>query len=152
MIDKVDYQAELDQIRQALGYDFMSLALAEPAEYDYVIRWKYASGNTNDRYKRIVLQSGRGIAGIVFKTGKPFLLSSVQKHVKPDTLFNYPITKMENLNSIGAVPMWSDGRVAGVLLGGFRGEGQVTRDMLLTLESVAGKGIGELNGKGMLLS
>ncbi|AIQ75614.1 GAF domain-containing protein [Paenibacillus odorifer] len=152
MNNKVDYQIELDRIRAALGYDFMSLALAEPAEYDYVIRWKYASGNINDRYKRIVLQSGRGIAGIVFKTGKPFLIPSVQTDVKPDTLFNYPITKMENLNSIGAVPVWNDARVAGVLLGGFRGERQVTAEMLRDLDRVARKGIGDLNGKELLLS
>lgn len=152
MNNKVDYQIELDQIRAALGYDFMSLALAEPAEYDYVIRWKYASGNTNDRYKRIVLQSGRGIAGIVFKTGKPFLIPSVQKDVNPDTLFNYPITKMENLISSGAVPVWNDARVAGVLLGGFRGERQVTAEMLRNLEATVRKGIGDLNGKELLLS
>lgn len=152
MANKVDYQMELDHIRAALGYDFMSLAFAEPAEYDYVLRWKYASGNTSDRYKRIVLQSGRGIAGIVFKTGKPFLIPSVQKDVNPDTLFNYPITKMENLNSIGAVPMWNDARVAGVLLGGFRGERQVSYEMLGDLEATARKGIGDLNGKELLLS
>ncbi|WP_150275271.1 GAF domain-containing protein [Paenibacillus tepidiphilus] len=152
MTNKVDYDHELHRIRKDLGYDFMSLALAEPAEYDYVIRWKYASGNTGERYKRIVLQSGRGIAGIVFKTGKPFLISSVQEDVKPDYLFNYPITKMENLNSIGAVPVWNDARVAGVLLGGFRDGRRVTAEMLLVLEAVARKGIGELNGKELLLS
>ncbi|MFC6652636.1 GAF domain-containing protein [Paenibacillus rhizoplanae] len=152
MMNQVDYQIKLDQIRIALGYDFMSLAFAEPAEYDYVIRWKYASGNISDRYKRIVLQSGRGIAGIVFKTGKPFLIPSVKLVVKADTLFNYPITKIENLNSIGAVPMWNDARVAGVLLGGFRGEQQVTAEMLKDLEAVARRGIGDLNGKELLLS
>ncbi|WP_151734188.1 GAF domain-containing protein [Paenibacillus tengchongensis] len=152
MINKVDYGQELHMLRTALGYDFMSLALAEPAEYDYVLRWKYASGNTNDRYKRIVLQSGRGIAGIVFKTGKPFLISSVQEDVRPDNLFNYPITKMENLNSIGAVPVWNDARVEGVLLGGFRSGRRVNAEMLQALEEAARRGIGELNGKELLLS
>ncbi|WNS40700.1 GAF domain-containing protein [Paenibacillus sp. MMS20-IR301] len=152
MNHKVDYQTRLDRIRADLGYDFISLAVAEPAEYDYVIRWKYASGNTNERYKRIVLQSGRGIAGIVFKTGKPFLIPSIVTDVKPDALFNYPITKMESLNSIGAVPVWNDARVAGVLLGGFRGERQVTADMLRDLEAAARRGIGDLNGKELLLS
>lgn len=152
MGSKVDYQSELDDIRAALGYDFMSLALAEPAEYDYVIRWKYASGNTNERYKRIVLQSGRGIAGIVFKTGKPFLVSSMQNDVRPDSLFTYPITKMENLNSIGAVPIWNDARVAGVLLGGYRGERQVTEAMLGELVATAHRGIGDLNGKELLIN
>ncbi|WP_379152275.1 GAF domain-containing protein [Paenibacillus sp. sgz5001063] len=152
MKNKVDYQLELDLIREALGYDFMSLALADPAEYDYVIRWKYASGNLNSRYKGIVLQSGRGVAGIVFKTGKPFLLSSVKEQVRQEMLFNYPIVKSENLQSIGAVPLWNDARVAGVLLGGFRGIQQVNETMLRDLESMARKGIGDLNGKELLLS
>ncbi|MCE3201140.1 GAF domain-containing protein [Paenibacillus sonchi] len=152
MKNQVDYQRELDQIRQALGYDFMSLALADPAEYDYVIRWKYASGNSNSRYKRIVLQSGRGIAGIVFKTGKPFLLYSVQEQVKQDMLFSYPIVNSEKLKSIGAVPLWNDARVAGVLLGGFRGDRQVNETMLRELQNTARRGIGDLNGKELLLS
>ncbi|OKP95436.1 GAF domain-containing protein [Paenibacillus sp. P46E] len=152
MENKVDYQLELDQIREALGYDFMSLALADPADYDYVIRWKYASGNLNSRYKRIVLQSGRGVAGIVFKTGKSFLLSSVTEQVQQEMLFNYPIVKSENLQSIGAVPLWNDARVAGVLLGGFRGIQQVNEMMLKDLENTARKGIGDLNGKELLLS
>ncbi|WP_379134133.1 GAF domain-containing protein [Paenibacillus sp. sgz500958] len=152
MKNKVDYQLELDHIREILGYDFMALALAEPAEFDYIIRWKYASGNQNDRYRRIVLQSGRGVAGIVFKTGKSFLLPSVQGHVKLDALFKYPIIKSENLSSIGAVPLWNDARVAGVLLGGFRGEQQVTEAMLQDLEQWAHKGIGDLNGKELWLS
>ncbi|CQR56031.1 GAF domain-containing protein [Paenibacillus riograndensis] len=152
MKNQVDYQRELDQIRQALGYDFMSLALADPAEYDYVIRWKYASGNSNSRYKRIVLQSGRGIAGIVFKTGKPFLLYSVQEQVKQDMLFSYPIINSEKLKSIGAVPLWNDARVAGVLLGGFRGDQQVNDTMLRELQNTARLGIGDLNGKELLLS
>ncbi|AIQ69033.1 GAF domain-containing protein [Paenibacillus graminis] len=152
MKNQVDYQLELDQIRHALGYDFMSLALADPAEYDYVIRWKYASGNLNSRYKRIVLQSGRGIAGIVFKTGKPFLLYSVQEQVKQEMLFSYPIINSEKLKSIGAVPLWNDARVAGVLLGGFRGDRQVNETMLQELQNTARQGIGDLNGKELLLS
>lgn len=30
MTNTVNYQKELDQIRKVLGYDFMSMALAEP--------------------------------------------------------------------------------------------------------------------------
>jgi nitrogen regulatory protein A len=59
---------------------------------------------------------------------------------------------MENLNSIGAVPMWNDARVEGVLLGGFRGDRQVTAEMLRDLEATARGGIGDLNGKELLLS
>ncbi|MBT2289336.1 GAF domain-containing protein [Paenibacillus albidus] len=152
MKNKVDYQLELDQIRNVLGYDFMALALVESAEFDYVIKWKYASGNLNDRFKRIVLRSGRGIAGLVFKTGKPLLLSSVRNQVGLNHLFKYPIIKSEELASIGAVPLWNDARVAGVLLGGFRSGLQVNEERLEALKKYAQKGIGDLNGKELLLS
>ncbi|MHA7966628.1 GAF domain-containing protein [Paenibacillus sp. CAU 1782] len=152
MNDNVGYQAELDEIRNKLGFDFMALALVETAEFDYVIKWKYASGNLNDRFKRIVLRSGRGIAGLVFKTGKPLLLSSVRDQMGPDSLFRYPIIKSENLASFGAVPLWNDARVAGVLLGGFRGEEQVDEVKLEALKQCVQDGIGDLNGKELLLS
>lgn len=152
MNDNVGYQAELDEIRNKLGFDFMALALVETAEFDYVIKWKYASGNLNDRFKRIVLRSGRGIAGLVFKTGKPLLLSSVRDQMGPDSLFRYPIIKSENLASFGAVPLWNDARVAGVLLGGFRGEEQVDEARLEALKQCVQDGIGDLNGKELLLS
>ncbi|WP_411346517.1 GAF domain-containing protein [Paenibacillus sp. WLX1005] len=147
MNDKVDYQQELDEIRALFGYDFMALALAEPAEYHYVIKWKYASGNLNERFRDIVLQSGRGVAGMVFKTGKPFMFASVQNDVPRDALFNYPIIRTEQLTSLGAVPVWNDTRVAGVLLGGYRDERRVDRTMMQALNDLAHQGIGELNGK-----
>lgn len=152
MNNKVDYQAELDEIRHTLGYDFMALALVETAEYDYIIRWKYASGNLNDRFKRIVLRSGRGIAGLVFKTGKPLLISSIRDQLGPSSLFRYPILKSENLSSFGAVPLWNDARVAGVLLGGFRSEEQVDAARLEALQQCVQNGIGDLNGEELLLS
>lgn len=152
MKDKVDYQTELDEIRTTLGFDFMALALVETAEYDYVIKWKYASGNLNERFKLIVLRSGRGIAGLVFKTGKPLLLTSVRDQMGPESLFRYPIIKAENLASFGAVPLWNDARVAGVLLGGFRGEEQVDEALLESLKQKVKDGIGDLNGKELLLS
>lgn len=152
MNNKVDYQAELDTIRREQGFDFMALALVETAEYDYTIRWKYASGNLNDRFKRIVLRSGSGIAGLVFKTGKPLMISSIRDQLGPNSLFRYPILKSENLSSFGAVPLWNDARVAGVLLGGFRGEEQVDQARLLELQLRVQNGIGDLNGKELLLS
>lgn len=147
MNDKVNYQRELDEIRALFGYDFMALALAEPAEYHYVIKWKYASGNLNERFKDIVLQSGRGIAGMVFKTGKPFMFASVEQDVPRDAMFNYPIIRTERLTSLGAVPVWNDTRVAGVLLGGYRNDQRVTLQMMQELNELAHLGIGALNGK-----
>ena len=147
MNNKMDYQRELERIREHFGYDFMALALVEPAEYQYVSKWKNAAGNLNDRFKRIVLQSGKGIAGVVFKTGKSIFIPSVHQFVGADNLFNYPIVQSEKLKSLGAVPLWNDARVAGVLLGGFREEQLMTEAMMRDLETLAHRGIGELNGK-----
>ncbi|CAM3456508.1 MULTISPECIES: GAF domain-containing protein [Saccharibacillus] len=142
-----DYQRELEAIRQAFGYDFLALALVEPAEQQYVIRWKYAAGNRNERFRRIMLQSGKGIAGIVFKTGKSVFIPSVPAYVGADSLFNYPIVQSEKLESLGAVPLWNDARVAGVLLAGFREEGRMTPELMQALEQAARSGIGELDGR-----
>ncbi|ADM71202.1 hypothetical protein GMA19_03395 [Paenibacillus polymyxa E681] len=147
MNNRMDYQRELERIREHFGYDFMALALVEPAEYQYVIKWKNAAGNLNDRFKRIVLQSGKGIAGVVFKTGKSVFIPSVHQYVGADNLFNYPIVQSEKLKSLGAVPLWNDARVAGVLLGGFREELLMTAVMMRDLEALAHRGFGELNGK-----
>ncbi|PAE14536.1 GAF domain-containing protein, partial [Virgibacillus sp. 7505] len=78
-------------IRKRWKFDFVSLALVQPAEDRFVLTWQYVSGNMNDRYKRIVLHSGKGVAGIVFKTGKAILLQNVNSDIGTRDLFNYPI-------------------------------------------------------------
>ncbi|NGZ74647.1 GAF domain-containing protein [Saccharibacillus alkalitolerans] len=142
-----DYQRELDAIRHSRGYDFLALALVEPAEEQYVIRWKHAAGNRNERFRRIVLKSGKGIAGIVFKTGKSVFIPSVREYVGADSLFNYPIVQSEKLESLGAVPLWNEARVVGVLLGGFREENRMTPELMRDLERSARAGIGDLDGR-----
>ncbi|MDO3412349.1 GAF domain-containing protein [Saccharibacillus sp. CPCC 101409] len=147
MNNSANYQRELDGIRETFGYDFIALALVEPAEHQYVIKWKYAAGNRNERFRRIVLKSGKGIAGIVFKTGKPVFIPSVRDYVGADSLFNYPIVQSEKLESLGAVPIWNEARVAGVLLGGFRQEGRMTPELMYSLNRAARQGMGELDGR-----
>ncbi|MDX1806929.1 MAG: GAF domain-containing protein [Paenisporosarcina sp.] len=147
MTIKADYQTEIDRIRAATGCDIIALALVETAENQYVLKWQYASGNLNDRFKRLVLKSGRGVAGLVFKTGKPFLLASISEFVDKENLFNYPIVTMEKLTSVGALPLYHDGRVAGVLLGGFRESQQMTEELMSRLLEMSESGIGDLDGK-----
>lgn len=151
MTNKADYQTEIERIRLATGCDIIALALVETAENQYELRWKYASGNLNNRFKQIVLQSGRGVAGLVFKTGKPLLMSSISDFVEKDNLFNYPILTLEKLKSIGALPLWHDGRVAGVLLGGFREDLRMTEDLLQCMLEMSVKGIGKLDGRKELM-
>src|SRR5690606_30325747 len=110
MTKLADYQPLIEQIRSAGAYDLVAIALVEPAEYQYLLKWKYASGNLNDRFKKVILQTGKGIAGMVFKTGKPLLLEDTSDLADSANLFNYPILIFERLKSMGAVPLWHNGR------------------------------------------
>lgn len=144
------YQLQIEKIRETLGCDVIALALVEPAENLYVLKWQYISGNISERIKKVVLQSGKGIAGGVFKNGKPLLVTDVNEFTAKDDLFNYPILKLENLKSIGATPLWHSGRVVGVLLGGFREAHLMTPERLDTLISMSKSGIDRLDGKELM--
>ena len=48
----------------------LGIAMYERSLRSSPIKWKYVSGNTNERYKLIILRKGRGLAGTVMKTGK----------------------------------------------------------------------------------
>ncbi|AQQ51935.1 GAF domain-containing protein [Planococcus lenghuensis] len=151
MKTKFNYQKEMERLQTALGCDLVALACVEPAEQQYVLKWQYAAGNLNDRFKRVVLQSGKGVAGLVFKTGKPILLPTVTEFVQKDGLFNYPIIKSEKLKSVAAVPIWNHGRVAGVLLSGSREEYGINEVILQQMTEAAHKGFGDMDGKELMV-
>ncbi len=136
------YQIQIDQLREQGGYDFVSLAFEQSASNGFVITWQYASGNLNNRYKRIVLQSGRGIAGIVFKTGKPMVVPNVLTLLPQEELFNYPILVSERLRSLAALPLFQHDRVAGVLLVGYREVDRMTKLALEQLQHMLGGSFG----------
>ncbi len=121
-----DYQIEIDQIRNKFKFDFVALNIVNTVDNSPILKWQYASGNLTNRYQRIVLYPGKGIAGTVFKTGKPMIIKNVDKEVPINELLRYPIVVGESLKSIGAVPLWESNRVAGVLLVGFREQNQLT--------------------------
>ncbi|MEO3944692.1 GAF domain-containing protein [Gorillibacterium sp. CAU 1737] len=149
-MDETGIQVELNELRLTLGYDLLALALVEPAEHHYVIKWKFLSGNLGERIRKVVLQSGRGVPGIVFKTGKPFLISSVPDLILAEDLFQYPIIKLEELTSLVAVPVWHEGRVEGILLGAYRDERRVDERSLAELQERVRFGLMDLNGKEMM--
>lgn len=151
MKNNADHQTQIDQFRADTDFDLVAIALIEPAENQYVLKWKYTSGNTSNRIKKILLQSGKGIAGMVFKTGKPLIVKDRGDFAQNDDLFNFPILVFENLRSFGAVPLWHNGRVAGVLLGGYREEGLMTEEKMVLLVQKAASGIGNLDGKDLIL-
>jgi len=152
MKNNADHETQLQQFRVEHNFDFVAIALVEPAENQYVLKWKYTSGNLSNRIKKVVLHSGKGIAGTVFKTGKPLMIKNRSEFEQREDLFNYPILVFENLRSMGAVPIWHNGRVAGVLLGGYREADRMSDEKLQILIQTAAKGIGNLDGKELMLN
>ncbi|MFS0783722.1 GAF domain-containing protein [Bacillus sp. 1P06AnD] len=142
-----DCQQAIDEIRKRFAFDFVSLSVENVGEDLRVIRWQYASGNVNDRYKRIVLYSGKGIAGIVYKTGKPMLIVDVEKEVPAGDRISYPILNAERLKSVGAIPLWKNKRVAGVLLIGSRHASGVSEKGFEELQSYLSSGFGPFQTK-----
>lgn len=147
-----DYQVIIDQVRESMGYDFVSLAFAQSAAEGFEITWQYASGNLNNRYRRIVLQSGKGIAGIVFKTGKPIVVSHVREELNPQDMINYPILISERLLSLVAIPLYQLDRVEGVLLAGSRESGRMTMEEFQRLSAYLNGSFGDYLIKEMSIS
>lgn len=141
------YQEEIDKLRDRFQFDFVSMALVQPAEDRFVLTWQYASGNINERYKRIVLHSGKGIAGMVFKTGKPMLIQNVSADIESKDLFNYPIIVAEQLKSLGAIPLWEGCRVKGVLLVGYRNENRLDQAAFERFQEGLGMEFGAFHAK-----
>lgn len=141
-----DYQTILDRIRKVIGFDFASLAFAQSAD-QFIITWQYVSGNTNDRYKRIQLQSGKGIAGMVVKTGKPMLMLDVAEQLDQRERFQYPIIVSERLCSLAAIPLFQHDRVTGVLLVGYRENGRITQEEFYELGQLLGGQFGAFEVK-----
>lgn len=117
---KHDYQSELEVLRLRFGFDFAGLALPTEDHAGMKIKWRYVSGNLNNRYQRIVLRNGRGIAGTVMKTGKPMTIADTNQEEIQQSLFNFPILLSEQLTALIAIPLWHNHRVKGVLLFGQR--------------------------------
>lgn len=147
--ENFNYQTKIDELREMLACDFISLAIAKSASEGSEITWQYASGNLNDRYKRIVLHSGKGIAGVVFKTGKEMIVNSVKDELLEKDLFNYPIIVSEQLSSLAAVPLFQFSRVAGVLLIGYRQAHRVTSQLCNELNQHLNGHIGAFELKGL---
>lgn len=123
-----DYEATVHAVRDQYGFDFVSLAFVQSAADDFVLTWQFAAGNLTNRYKKVILRSGKGIAGIVFKTGKPVLVTKLSKEMEQNLLLNYPIVAYERLRSLGALPLYKGDHVCGVLMAGYRTENTMTKE------------------------
>lgn len=144
VFSKHDYQSELDQLRIRFGFDFAGLALPTEDHVGMKIMWRYVSGNLNNRYQRIVLRNGRGIAGTVMKTGKPMTIANTDRDEIQQSLFNFPILLSEQLTALIAIPLWHNHRVKGVLLFGQRNGKSLPNE---THDAIKVEGIGALTSE-----
>ncbi|GGC88809.1 GAF domain-containing protein [Enterococcus wangshanyuanii] len=130
-------QQKIDQIKEELHVDFAALALSTISDRTSirVIRWKYVSGNMNQHYERIRLQVGKGIGGIVWRTGRSYQATNLQK--KPEQLVELPITRMEKLETVLAYPVLNTGEVKGVLLVGYREVRDVSSELMTAAQDKA---------------
>lgn len=112
-----------DEILEDIQCDFVGLAFQNREGPN--IRWHYAAGNTNDKYKRISVRYGKGIAGRVILTGRSMLVKNFPKEIIGKAL-EYPIMLAEKLLFAYAVPIHYKGIPKGVLLVGRRTETTIT--------------------------
>lgn len=145
-----NFEQAIQKIKDQFQFDFVALALVQSAQFHFVLKWEYVLGNRSMRYKRIVLQKGKGIAGNVFKTGKPMLMSNVEMELSKDDLFNYPIVVAEGLTSFGATPLYRKGRVEAVLLAAFRNHRRMTPERFEKFEVAVEEVFGTYYNKEMV--
>lgn len=129
-----DYQLIVDKIYQKEQFDFVGIAL-QSTQSPHLIKWEFVAGNTNEKFRKIVLRSGIGIAGLVVRTGKPFWDNNLDHYQYSDEMYT-PIAKSESLQSAIAVPIISPltKLVRGVLLAGYRFDNKkVSEQSALTL-------------------
>lgn len=145
-----NYQQEVDRIKNLLGFDFVALALVQSAEQRFAIKWECVAGNQSMRYKRIIMQTGKGVSGVVFKTGKPMHVEDVDAMLGKTDLFNYPIVIAEGLKSFGAIPLYKHNRVKGVLLVAYRTKNKMTSELFEAMKNEIGPRFGPFYHKEMV--
>lgn len=106
-----------NQLLDNVGCEFVGLALQNEVGPD--VRWHYASGNLNDKYERITVRFGKGIAGKVISSGSAMIISDFPNKIN-GKVTDYPIMLAEKLVSSYAVPLFFNFVPKGVLLIGNR--------------------------------
>ncbi|MFP7299166.1 GAF domain-containing protein [Neobacillus niacini] len=104
-------------LKQRLHCDFVALALQNEVGPD--VRWHYATGNLNEKYKRITVRFGKGIAGKIISSGSPMMVIDFPNDIY-GKVTDHPIMLAEKLVSCYAVPLFFNSSPKGVLLVGNR--------------------------------
>lgn len=122
------YTDQLRKLKTRFGFEFVSLAVALEAGQP-LLTWIHATGNKNTRYRRIVLEPGKGIAGEVYRGGNVLVIQDAKEEISEQDRFKYPITIAEELRSILAYPLWKEDKVKGILLLAFRTPNRITSEL-----------------------
>lgn len=126
------YQHLVQRIYQRTDYDFVGVALQDEF-YPYSIRWRFVAGNQNERFRKIILRRGFGIAGLVLRTGKPFVGNDLSRFAYSGEMYT-PIAVAESLHSAIALPLKSNiGMVNGVVLAGYRDDKTIKQSAISKL-------------------
>ncbi|WHY92670.1 GAF domain-containing protein [Neobacillus cucumis] len=106
-----------NQLKAAVNCEFVGLAFQN--EIGPGVRWHYVSGNLNNKYERITVRFGKGIAGKIISSGSAMMLRNFPKNII-GKVTDYPIMLAEKLLSAYAVPLFFHSVPKGVLLIGNR--------------------------------
>ncbi|MCK6259067.1 GAF domain-containing protein [Fictibacillus sp. KIGAM418] len=117
MAFELEILKELETLRQETDCNFVGIALQGKANSE--VQWKYAAGNRNEKYKKIAVRYGKGIAGKVISSGQPLMVMDFPHQIKGKSV-DYPIMLAEQLVTSFAVPLCADGAIKGVVLVGYR--------------------------------
>lgn len=121
----IAYHDLVQLIYQQEDFEFVGVALQDNTSWRK-IHWRYAAGNTSQRFRKIILRSGIGIAGLVIRTGEPFAENDLAHHQYAGYM-SQPITMIEHLTSAVAIPIFDqDQLIIGALLAGYRHQQKVT--------------------------
>lgn len=129
----MNYQQLVNQLFYTTDFDLVGVALQDELA-PHLIKWKYIAGNQNERFRKIVLKRGFGIAGFVVQTGKPFWQNDINDLRYSEQMYT-PIANAENLNAAAAIPIYSKSLhlITGVFLVGYRNKKTVSEKTIKQL-------------------
>ncbi|MGV2875494.1 GAF domain-containing protein [Macrococcus capreoli] len=151
-ITQYNYQEEIDQFKENLKVDFIGLAMPSDLISQTNIHWTFVSGALNERYKKIELQKGKGIAGFVLKSGRSWIELDVTSSSIATHIFDFPIIRFEKLTNFMALPLWKYNKVAAVLLIGNRDKKPFHLEIYEEVNKELDKGLGAFYRKDVINS
>lgn len=138
----MDIYNKMEKVRHYLRFDFIKVAFIETEIEHMKYQPVYALGNRSDKYMRIVLQKRIGLAGLVIKTGRSHYIRNVAEEISPENRLRYPIILAEGLKSLGAVPIFHQHEVVGVVLAGYRTVNKMTESTIAEFENIVKREFG----------